>query len=217
MKISSAPTTDADSLQRNDEWYAARAGKVTASPILKVYKRLKNGGFSAERERYKFQLIAERLVGTTISQQRSAAMQRGVEKEAEARERYQRVTNLPVTEAPFVPHPHIGMAGASPDGFVGDDGLVEIKCPTSQTAVEVLLTEEVDEQYAAQIQWQLACTGRAWCDYVVYDDRLPDSMQLFVKRIERDDALIKLIEKEAREFIAEISADVERLWTKYPN
>lgn len=217
MKISSAPTTDGDGQQRTTEWYAARAGKVTASPILKVYKKLKGGGYSKERTTYKYQLIAERLVGTTISQQRSAAMQRGVEKEAEARDRYQRLTNLPVTEAPFVPHPHIGDAGASPDGYVGDEGLVEIKCPTSQTAVEVLLTEEVEDQYEAQIQWQLACTGRAWCDYVVFDDRLPPSMQLFVKRIERDDLLIKSVEKEVREFIAEISADVERLWNKYPN
>ena len=217
MKISSAPTTEENGLQRTQEWYAARAGKVTASPVLKVYKRLKNGNFSAERERYKFQLIAERLVGTTISSRQSAAMMRGVEKEAEARDRYQRQTNLAVTEAPFVPHPTIGMAGASPDGFVGDDGLVEIKCPQSQTAVEVLLTEKVDEEHDAQIQWQLACTGRQWCDYVVYDDRLPESMQLFVKRIERDDQLIKLVEKEVREFIAEISADIERLWSKYPN
>lgn len=217
MKISSAPTTEGESLQRNDDWYAARAGKVTASPILKVYKRLKGGAYSKERTTYKYQLIAERLVGTTISGARNAAMQRGVEKEAEARDRYQRLTNLPVTEAPFVPHPHIGMAGASPDGFVGDDGLVEIKCPTSQTAVEVLLTEEVDEQYVAQIQWQLACTGRAWCDYVVFDDRLPETMQMFVKRIERNDALIREVEKEVREFISEISADVERLWNKYPN
>lgn len=217
MKISSAPTTDGDGQQRTEAWYAARAGKVTASPILKVYKRIRGGGYSKERETYKYQLIAERLVGTTISQQRNAAMQRGIEKEAEARDRYQRITNLPVTEAPFVPHPHIGDAGASPDGYVGDEGLVEIKCPTSQTAVEVLLTEEVDDQYLAQIQWQLACTGRAWCDYVVFDDRLPPSMQMFVKRIERNDELIRSVEKEVREFIAEISADIERLWNKYPN
>lgn len=217
MKISSAPTTEENGLQRTEEWYAQRAGKVTASPVLKVYKRLKGGGYSKDRQTYKFQLIAERLVGTTISQQRSAAMQRGVEKEAEARQRYQRITNLPVSEAPFVPHPTIGMAGASPDGFVGEEGLVEIKCPTSQTAVEVLLTEEVEDQYLAQIQWQLACTGRQWCDYVVFDDRLPPSMQLFVKRIQRDDDLIRLVEKEVREFIAEISADIERLWNKYPN
>lgn len=218
MKISSAPTTDeADPDAKRVAWLAERGGKVTASPVLKVYKKLKNGNYSAEREAYKYQLIAERLVGTTIEGRKSADMRRGTEKEAEAREKYARRSNLPVTEAPFVPHPHIGMAGASPDGFVGDEGLIEIKAPTSQTAVEVLLTEEVADQYYAQIQWQLACTGRQWADYVVFDDRLPESMQLFVKRIERDDALIKSVEKEVREFIAEIEADIERLWSKYPN
>lgn len=214
MKISSAPTTDDDA--KRAAWLLERSGKVTASPILKVYKRLKGGGYSKDRETYKYQLIAERLVGTTIEGRKSADMKRGTEKEGEARDRYARKTNLPVTEAPFVPHPVIGMAGASPDGFVGDEGLVEIKCPTSQTAVEVLLTEEVEDAYMAQIQWQLACTGRRWCDYVVYDDRLPDNMQLFIKRIERDDTLIKSVEKEVREFIAEIEADIARLWDKYP-
>jgi putative phage-type endonuclease len=217
MKISSAPTTeDGGSLQRTEAWLRDRSGRVTASPILKVYKRLKNGGYSKERETYKLQLIAERLVGTTIEGRKSAAMQRGVEKEAEARDRYARTTNLPVTEAPFVPHPTIGDAGASPDGFVGEEGLVEIKAPTSQTAVEILLTEEVPEEYYAQCQWQMAVTGRKWVDFVVFDDRLPSSMQLFVKRIDRDELLIRGVEKEVREFIAEISADIERLWNKYP-
>lgn len=218
MKINSAPTTDeADADAARIAWLRERSGKVTASPVLKVYKRIRGGGYSKEREAYKYQLIAERLVGTTIEGRKSADMRRGTEKEAEARDRYARTTNLPVTTAPFVPHPHIGMAGASPDGFVGEDGLIEIKCPTSQTAVEVLLTEEVEDQYFAQVMWQLACTGRQWCDFIVYDDRLPDSMQLFVKRIYRDDELIKQVEKEVREFIAEIEADIERLWNKYPN
>lgn len=216
MKISSAPTTEDSGLQRTEEWLRARSGKITASPILKVYKRLKNGSYSKERETYKFQIIAERLVGTTIEGRKSAAMMRGVEKEAEARDRYARTTNLPVTEAPFVPHPHIGDAGASPDGFVGEEGLVEIKAPQSQTAVEILLTEEVPEEYYAQCQWQMCVTGRKWCDFVVFDDRLPPSMQLFVKRIQRDDDLIRTVEKEVREFIAEVSADIERLWNKYP-
>lgn len=217
MLINSAPTTDeTTTLQRTQQWYAERAGKATASPILKVYKRNKNGTYSAQRDVYKYQLIAERLVGTTISGYKSANMMRGIEKEHEARLRYQRQTNLPVTEAGFVPHPTIGMAGASPDGFVGEDGLIEIKCPLSQTAVEVLLTDVIAEEYYAQIQWQLACTRRAWCDYVVFDDRLPNSMQLYVQRVERNDALIHEVEKEVREFITEIDSDIETLWNKYP-
>lgn len=215
MKISDAPM-DAGGQQRTDEWYVARAGRVTASPVLKVYKKTKSG-YSTQREDYKYQLIAERLVGTTISQFKSAAMQRGVEKEAEARDRYMRRTNHPVVEVGFIPHPTIDMAGASPDGLIGDDGIVEIKCPDTKQAVEVLLTDYLKDEYEAQIQWQLACTGRKWADYAVFDDRLPPSMQLYVRRIERDDKLIAEVEEEVRKFLSEIDADMAALAKKYPN
>lgn len=210
------PNEDDGAPQRTEAWFAERIGKATGSAILKVYKRLKNGNYSADREKYKLEKIAERLTGISASSYTSPAMKRGIEKEVEARDLYRRKTNLPVVEAGFIPHPHIGMAGVSVDGLVGDDGIIEIKAPNSATAVEVLLNDYVDEQYMAQMQWGLACTGRKWADYIVFDDRLPEPMQLFVKRIERDDDLIKLVEKEVREFIAEIEADIERLWNKYP-
>lgn len=216
MKIGDAPKTEEGGLQRNDAWYEARAGRVTASPVLKVYKKTK-AGYSTQREDYKFQLIAERLVGTTISGFKSASMTRGIQKEAEARERYQRLTNYPVTEVGFIPHPTIEMAGASPDGFVGDDGIIEVKCPDSKQAVEVLLNDYLDDAYKAQMMWQLACTGRQWADYVVFDDRLPPPMQLYVRRIERDDKLIADVETEVRKFLSEIAADMEALAKKYPN
>lgn len=217
MKISNAPmVSESDTgLQRTPEWYADRAGKVTASPILKVYKKLKSGVYSSERETYFYQVLAETLTGAPVAGFKSSAMQRGIDKEAEARDAYTRKTNYPVLEAPFVRHPRIERAGASPDGFVGDDGLVEIKCPTSGTAAKVLLTDYLDETYAAQMQWQMACTGRQWCDYVVYDDRLPSHLQLYVRRIERDDALIRDVENEVVKFLAEIDIAVAALNKKF--
>jgi len=217
MKISDAPMTAdiAGALQRTESWYADRCGKVTASPIFKVYKKLKNGSYSSERETYFFQVLGEVLTGVPASGVKSAAMQRGIDKEAEAREAYTRKTNYPVYEAPFIVHPRIERAGASPDGFVGDDGLVEIKCPLTATAAKVLLTDYLDETYAAQIQWQLACTGRQWCDYVVYDDRLPEPLRLYIRRIERNDALIADVEKEVVKFLEEIDEAVSALNRKY--
>lgn len=219
MKIGTAPKDEegAAGLQRTAAWQADRLGKVTGSPVLKVYKKLKNGKYSAEREKYKYEKIAERLTGVPTSGGTSKAMLRGIDMEVTARERYQRTTNLPVIETGFIPHPLIGMAGVSPDGLVGEDGLVEIKCPNSATMIEVLLTDYVDEAYFAQMQWAMAVTGRQWCDYVVFDDRLPESMQLYVRRIERDDELIKEVEREVRAFIAEIDADIAALWNEYPN
>jgi putative phage-type endonuclease len=217
MKISDAPMileNDAG-LQRNPGWFSDRCGKVTASPIIKVYKKLKSGGYSADREKYFFQVLAERLTGIPASSIKSAAIQRGIDKESEARGSYARRTNYPVIEAPFVPHPRIPNTGASPDGYVADDGLIEIKCPNSATAAEVLLKDYLDETYAGQMQWQMACTGRAWCDYVVYDDRLPEHLQLYIRRIERDDKLIAEIEKEVVKFLEEIDAAITALNTKY--
>lgn len=217
MRLSEASTTqDGLFLQRTEEWFSERLGKVTGSPVLKVYKRLKNGNYSSEREAYKMEKIAERLSGLPSSSFTSPAIKRGIEKEETARQAYMRATNAEVIEVGFIPHPTIGMAGVSPDGLVGDDGLIEIKCPNTSTAVEVLLTEQVDEKYHAQMMWAMACTGRAWCDYVVFDDRLPENLQLYVKRIERDDDLIKTVEREVREFIAEVDADIARLLDKYP-
>lgn len=216
MKISDAPATaDSGSLQRTPEWYEDRVGKVTGSPILKVYKKLKSGGYSSEREAYFFQVLAETLTHVPASSFKSSAMQRGIDKEAEGLAAYARKTNYPVYPAPFVPHPHIERAGASPDGFVSEDGLVELKCPNSATATKVLLNDYLDEAYAAQIQWQMACTGRSWCDYVVYDDRLPENLRLYVRRIERNDALIAEVEKEVVKFLAEIDAAVAILNQKY--
>jgi putative phage-type endonuclease len=116
------------------------------------------------------------------------AMQWGTETEPQARNAYCFRHDTDVSECGFYDHPKIGMAGASPDGLIGLDGLVEIKCPNSATHIQTLLGGSVPEKYRTQMLWQMACTDRAWCDFVSYDPRLPESMRLFVQRVERDDA-----------------------------
>jgi predicted phage-related endonuclease len=141
-------------------------------------------------------------------------MQHGIDNEAAARNLYAFDVGQDVTETGFVLHPRIQWAGASPDGLVADDGLVEIKCPNTATHIETLLTEAVPAKYLHQMHWQMACTGRAWCDFVSYDPRLPAELRLFTRRIDRDDALIADMEREIEAFLAEVDATVAKLQSK---
>jgi predicted phage-related endonuclease len=142
-------------------------------------------------------------------------MQWGKDTEAEARAAYGLFCDAPLTQVGLVLHPTIDQAGASPDGLVGDDGLVELKCPNTSTQIETLLGEKVPEKYILQMQFQMACTGRQWCDFVSYDPRLPGEMALFVKRIQRDEAVIRELESEVSKFLNEVSTTVSKLLEKY--
>ncbi len=137
-------------------------------------------------------------------------MQWGTEQEPFARAAYESRFKTMVEEVGFIQHPTIEMAGASPDGFV-DDGLIEIKCPNTATMLDVLLTKKIDDKYFKQVQWQLACTKRDWCDFVVFDPRLPERLQLFVQRVEKHPALIAEMEQEVRKFLAEVQQKVKEL------
>jgi len=200
--------------QRTDEWFASRCGKVTASRIADVMAKTKTG-YGAGRANYMAQLVAERLTGATEPCFTNAAMQWGTEKEPEARECYSFHRGLSVVEEGFVPHPVIDMAGASPDGLVGDHGLVEIKCPNTATHIDTLLGAAIDDKYIKQMQFQMACCGRKWCDFASYDPRLGVEMQLHVRRVERDDALIAEIEEAVAAFLAELDDKVARLTAEY--
>lgn len=189
--------------QGSAEWYAIRAGKATASRVADIIAKTKTG-WGASRANYAAELIAERLTGVPADSYTSPAMQWGKDKEAEARSAYEFMVDAEVVPASFVPHPTIAMAGASPDGYVGTDGLVEIKCPNTATHLETLRCRSVPAKYQTQIQFQLACTGRQWCDFVSYDPRLPEPMQLFVKRMERNDVMVANLETEVAAFLAEI-------------
>lgn len=200
--------------QRSPEWFAARAGRVTASRIADVMARTKTG-WGAGRVNYMAQLVVERMTGLCDPGFSNAAMQWGTEKEPEARDCYTFERGLTVIEEGFVPHPTIAMAGASPDGLVGDDGLVEIKCPNSATHIDTLLGAPIADKYVKQMQFQLACTGRRWCDFVSYDPRLGVDMQLHIERVERDDAVIAEIEAAVTDFLAEVDAKCAALTDKF--
>lgn len=200
--------------QRTDDWFAARVGKVTASAIAKVMARTKSG-YGADRTNYHAQLVTERLTGKPTDGFTNAAMQWGVDTEAEARTVYAAHIGDIVPEIGFVDHPSIRMTGASPDGLVGFDGLVEIKCPNTATHIATLDGAPIDRKYLLQMQWQMACTERHWCDFASYDPRLPEAMRLHVRRVERDESLLSEIGDEVMKFLAEVADTVARLEARY--
>jgi putative phage-type endonuclease len=200
--------------QRSPEWYAQRLGKATASRIADIVARTKTGP-SAMRANYRAELIAERLTGQPAPNYVNGPMQWGIDHEAEALDAYTRHTGLATEPAEFVDHPEIRWSGASPDALVGVEGLVEVKCPNTATHIDTLLGAKISGSHLIQMQWQMACTGRVWCDYVSFDPRLPDPMRVHVRRVERDVSHVLDLEAEVSAFLAEIAEAVERLTGQY--
>lgn len=205
----------AEILQGSDEWKQLRCGKVTASRIADVLAKRKDGKPSAMRGNYLAELVAERMTGKPSAHFQSKEMLRGNEMEPQARAAYEFFADVDVELVALVDHPTIPMAAASPDGLVGEGGLVEFKNPNTSTHIETLLGAPVDRDYLLQMQWQLACTGRQWVDFVSYDESMPEHLRLFVKRFERDDVLIAEVEKEVSAFLSELRAKEEKLIRLY--
>jgi putative phage-type endonuclease len=203
-----------DIVQGTQEWLQARCGLVTASRVADVVAKTKSG-YSASRATYMGELIAERLTGVPAQGFTNAAMAWGTATEPLAREAYRAQSFDEVVEVGFVLHPRIALSGASPDGLVGADGMLEIKAPNTSTHIETLLSGKVPSKYETQMFWQMACAERAWCDFVSFDPRLPPEMQLFVKRLERDDERIAELEKEVAAFTAELDEKIEKLTSIY--
>lgn len=201
--------------QGSQEWKAARLGRLTASRVADATELLKSGKPGAKRESYMGELVAERLTGLVVEKYQNDLMRHGTEQEPQARSLYEFMRDVDVELVGFVPHPTIAMAGASPDGLVGSDGLIEIKAPSTMTHVKTLLAREIPEEYVKQIDWQMACTGRLWCDFVSYDPRLPTHLALFIKRRERDADAIANLEEQALDFLSEIDATVNALEALY--
>lgn len=201
-------------IQGSAEWFAARCGRVTASRVADVIAKTKTG-YSTGRANYAAELIAERLTGTTAASFTNAAMQWGTDTEPFARAAYAERQGVSVEEIAFVIHPEIQMAGASPDGLVGTDGLLEVKCPNTATHLDTLLGEPIPGKYITQMQWQMACCGREWTDFVSFDPRLPPEMALHVQRVPRDVGVIIELEGAVTEFLAEIDAKVSALRQRY--
>ena len=196
--------------QGTDEWFAIRCGKVTASRVADVIATTKSG-YSASRANYEAQLICEILTSKPAESYSNAAMQWGTETEPLARAQYELKTGNMVNQIGFVTHPMIEQAGASPDGLIGEDGCIEIKCPNTSTHLDTLLSQKVPSKYITQMTWQMVCAGRKWCDFVSYDPRLPENLQIFIERIELDEDYAKKLQNEVVMFLVEVNEKVEKL------
>lgn len=191
--------------QGSTEWHEARLGRVTASRINDVMAKLKSGDEPASRANYRVQLVTERITGRPTEMFTTASMKWGTETEPFARSAYEAENCVIVQQVGFINHPSIPMCGASPDGLVGDDGLIEIKCPDSRTHLEYLIAGIAPPEYMKQMQFQMACTERSWCDFVSFDPRLPSKIQMFVIKVNRDDKLIAQIETEVSAFLETVA------------
>jgi len=194
---------DLEIKQGTEEWHQIRLGKVTASRVSDVMSKIKSGE-SAGRKNYKMDLVVERLTNTPTSSFTNAAMAWGTETEPLARMAYEVHSGNFVETVAFIQHPSIEWFGCSPDGLIGSEGNLEIKCPNTSTHIDYLLAGVPPAKYVPQMQTQMACTGAKWCDFVSFDPRLPDELQLLVVRLDRDEAYIQQIEDEVKQFLDEV-------------
>lgn len=201
-------------IQGSSEWLNARAGSLGASQIGDMMARTKSG-WGASRANLSAALVLERLSGRPKRRFVTPAMERGTMLEAEARDAYAFMRDVDVTQIGLVPHPSIPGSHASPDGLVGSDGLVEIKCPLDEKHLSTLMSDRPDRGHELQCQWQMACTGRRWTDLVSYHPDFPPELQMHIRRIWRDDDMIADLEAAARVFLAEVEATVAELRRRF--
>jgi putative phage-type endonuclease len=202
--------------QRTEEWFQQRLGKVTASRISDVIAKTKTG-VSTSRQNYLIQLVSERLTGKKGDSYVNQAMLDGIEREDAARKLYEIERNISVSEVGFFEHPILSMSGASPDGAVHAQiegkyaGLIEIKCPIETTHTNTLMSKSVPSKYIPQIQWQMACVGASWVDFVSYNPNFPSELQLFISRVDRDQSYISELEVEVEKFLEEVEQTIIKL------
>jgi putative phage-type endonuclease len=207
-------TEDRVSVQQGTpEWHQLRLGKVTASRVADILAKTKTGP-SASRNNYLIELALQRVTKTIQESYTNSAMEWGVQTEPHARVAYEVATGNFVDQVAFIDHPSIAGFGCSPDGLVGDDSLIEIKCPNSPTHWEYFKSEEPPQKYVIQMQAQMAVTGRKWCDFVSFDPRMPERSQLLIVCVERDDEFIANMEEEIKKFLSEVEAEVNLMERK---
>lgn len=202
--------------QQSPEWLHARCGCVTASRVKDVVSKLKSGKPSAARQTYMLELLAETISGRAAEHYVSAPMMYGIENEPLARNLYECERGVDIERVGFVLHPKIKRAGASPDGLIGDDGLLEIKVPNTTTHLTYFMDGVMPEEYIPQVQWQLACTGRKWADFMSYDPRMPMDFGIFIVRVDRDEKLIEEMECDVTKFRSELDAMAAKLLKNRP-
>lgn len=202
--------------QGSHEWFMARCGRVTASDVDKVMAFLKRGekkgGDTEARAGYKATIVGEILTGEpNMDGYVTSFMSDGVENEPYARAAYEVSQDVSVDTVGFIIHPNIDRSGASPDGLVGNNGGVEVKCPKTKNHIAYMLAGELPEEYEPQVMFNIACAGREWWDFVSFDARLPLRHQLFIKRVYRNEHRIKEIEEGVMRFLDEVDATIAKL------
>jgi putative phage-type endonuclease len=196
--------------QRSEEWFAQRLGKVTASRISDVIAKTKTGA-STSRSNYLVQLVSERLTGKKAETYINQAMQDGIDREEAARTLYT-LKHGEVSEVGFFVHPTIEMSGASPDGaLVNENGGIEIKSPIETTHTSTLMSQSIPSKYIPQMQWQMACAGYDFVDFISYNPNFPPNLQLWVKRLDRDNNYIAELESEVVKFLEEVEQQILKL------
>lgn len=203
--------TSFDHLQRTPEWHAARLGKITGSRITDVVGRTKTGSYAAARDTYKWNLVTERITGVPTVAKVTPAMQWGIDNEEDAKVMYSILRDVEIEEVGFILHPDLPFAGASPDGLIGGDGLIEVKCMETVNHLRCIHTGVLPDYYINQCQWQMVVTERDWCDLVLYDPRVPDELQMRVLRVEHDEDRAAELEEEVEKFEAEINTIINNL------
>ena len=204
---------ETDLIQRSDEWVKARIGSLGASCLHEIVARTKSG-YSTSRANRLAALVVERLTGRPQDTYQNAAMLHGIATEPEARAAYEFYNGVTVQEVGLVRHPTIAGTHASPDGLVGDDGLLEAKCPQPAAHLAMLMGQLIPDKYVTQMLWQMACTGRAWCDFVSYCPAFPENLRLVVQRLPREPRRIVELELEVRAFMTELDKAVAALTEK---
>ncbi|WP_019219012.1 lambda exonuclease family protein [Bartonella florencae] len=203
--------------QRTAEWFQARLGKVTASNVYNVLSKTAKGTPTSKYEDYKLKLMTERLTEEISQSYITPAMQWGIDHEEDALKEYAFIYDTEVSRCGFIQHPTIGMAGASPDGFVGEDGLVEVKCPQSVHHLRFFIDDNIKPEYIAQMQFQMACTGRKWCHFMSYNPHFVGRsyhLRMKIKRINRDEEHIQQINQAVEIFLEGIERDLKQILTK---
>ena len=204
---------DGELIQRSDEWYKARLGSLGASCVHEVVAKTRSG-YSASRANRLAALVCERLTGQPQDTYQNAAMLHGIETEPEARAAYAFYQSAAVVEVGLIRHPKIIGTHASPDGLVGEEGLVELKCPQPAAHLALLMTKLIPDKYVVQMQWQMVCAERLWADFASYSPAFPEHLRLVVHRVPRDPRRIAELELEVRSFLAEVDKAVAALTEK---
>ena len=207
-RIAAQVITDGLAVQGTDEWKIEKLGHVSAGSVSDILAKGK-GGESKMRESYKWRIVTERLTGQIQESFSNDAMLWGVETEEQARTTYELTYGVTVDQTGFVKHPTMQWVGASPDGMIGTDGLIEIKCPHTKTHLQTLEVAKAPAVYIPQMQMQMWTMNRSWCDFVSYDPRLPHNLQFFCIRVNRDQEYIDNMEKEVIRFLAEVESTIE--------